>query len=54
VDPLAKFFITKLELLGLLDIMPTKLSPTWRNIRKGEALVAKWIYLFMILEDLLE
>jgi hypothetical protein len=41
VDPLEDFFITKLELIGLLDIMHAKISPTSRNMRMNEAVWLK-------------
>jgi len=41
VDPLTEFLIAKLEIIGLLDISPVKLSPTWRNMRIWKAHVRK-------------
>jgi hypothetical protein len=38
----------------LLDIKPRKLLPTWRNMRTGEARVAKQIDCFLIAEALME
>jgi hypothetical protein len=40
--------------LGLLDITPIKLSPTWRNKRIGEDYIAKRLDHFLISENLVE
>jgi hypothetical protein len=48
VDHLSNFFINKLEFVRMLDIIPTKLSPTWRNMRMGDVKVAKRINHFLI------
>jgi hypothetical protein len=37
VDCLSCYFIKKLEELGLLDVEPAKLTPTWRNRISREA-----------------
>jgi hypothetical protein len=39
-DPLSDYFTHFLE-HGLLDLEPAKLQPTWRNLRVGDARVAK-------------
>jgi hypothetical protein len=54
MDTLAEFFITKLEIVVLLDIHLAKLTPTWRNMRTGEAQVAKRLDLFLISDSFLE
>eukprot|EP01018_Ginkgo_biloba_P006122 Gb_38546 [translate_table: standard] len=32
-NPLSSYFLKKLEVVGLVDVEPTKLSPTWRTLR---------------------
>jgi len=51
-DPLANFFIQAFARKDLLDIIPTKLSPTWRNKRAGEQRVAKRLDRFLVAEVL--
>jgi hypothetical protein len=41
LDPLVDYFTHFLESFGLLDVESVKLQPTWRNMRVGEARVAK-------------
>jgi hypothetical protein len=53
LDPLSRYFITKLEETGLLDIEPTKLSPTWSDKRVGDAIIAKRLEFFLIYEAFL-
>jgi hypothetical protein len=43
-----------LEETGLLDIEPSKLSPTWSNKRVGEARIAKRLNKFLIYEAFLD
>jgi hypothetical protein len=50
LDPLSRYFIRKLEETCLLDIEPSKLSPTWSNKRVGEARIAKRLDMFLILK----
>jgi hypothetical protein len=40
--------------VGLLDIEPSKLTPTWTNHKIGEARIAKNLDRFLVLEDFLE
>jgi hypothetical protein len=40
--------------MGLLDIAPTKICPTWRNKRMGEDYIAKRLDRFLILGNLVE
>ena len=51
VDCLLNFLIRNLKQVGLLDIEPTKLTPTSTNWRIGEARIAKWLDGFLVLED---
>lgn len=37
-----------------MDLASSKLFPTWGNGRSGEESVAKWLYLFLILEGLMD
>ena len=53
-DSLARFFVHKLMMQGLLDIEPVKLKPTWRNKRCGNARVAKRIDRFLVAERLVD
>jgi hypothetical protein len=48
VDYLLGYFLKKIEEVGMLDIEPTKLSPTWRNKRTSEAHIAKRLDWFLI------
>jgi hypothetical protein len=41
IDCLQGYFLRKLEEVGLLDIEPTKLSPTWRNKRTKDDRITK-------------
>jgi hypothetical protein len=54
MDCLSGYFIRKLEVVGLLDIEPTKLTPTWRNKRIGEDKIAKRLDHFLISEGFLD
>jgi hypothetical protein len=54
MDPLADFFIHWLEEERLFDIQPTKFAPTWRNMRTGEARVAKRLDRFLLSEEFLQ
>eukprot|EP01018_Ginkgo_biloba_P004890 Gb_27684 [translate_table: standard] len=47
-DPLSGYFLKKLEVVGLLDVEPAKLSPTWRNMRVGVDNIAKRLDRFLI------
>ena len=41
LDNLSELFIGNLEQVRLLDIEPSKLTPTWTNIRTREAPIEK-------------
>jgi hypothetical protein len=43
-----------MEEVGMLDIEPAKLSPTWMKKRIFEALIANKLYQFIIYEGFLE
>jgi endonuclease/exonuclease/phosphatase family metal-dependent hydrolase len=49
-DSQAGFFSHLLASNGLIDVAPLKMLPTWRNMRVGEARVAKRIDRFLISE----
>jgi len=51
-DPLANFFIQSFASKNLLDIVPSKVSPTWRNRRVGDQRVAKRLDRFLVSESL--
>jgi exonuclease III len=51
-DPLSSFFSHLLTSNGFIDIEPTKLLPTWRNLRTGDTQVAKILDRFLITEAL--
>jgi hypothetical protein len=51
-DNQAGFFSHLLSSNGLIDIAPLKLLPTWRNMRVGEARIAKRLDRFLISEPL--
>jgi hypothetical protein len=51
---LLRYFIRNLEEEGMLDIEPTKITPTWRNKRTWKDKIAKRIILFLILEGFLD
>jgi hypothetical protein len=48
MDCLLGYFIIKLEFVGLLDIEPTKLTPTRRNKRTWEEKITKRLDHFLI------
>ena len=54
VDELSDFFHHRLSQVGVTDVSPIKLTPTWRNQRTGEDYVAKRLDRFLIAENLLE
>eukprot|EP01018_Ginkgo_biloba_P034237 Gb_24170 [translate_table: standard] len=54
VDPLSNFFIKSLEEVGLYDIEPVKLRPTWSNKRVGEERMTKRIDRFLMSESILD
>ena len=47
-DYLLRYFIRNMEVAGLLDIELEKLTPTWRNKRIGEEIIAKRLDFFLI------
>eukprot|EP01018_Ginkgo_biloba_P023075 Gb_32325 [translate_table: standard] len=51
-NPLSNYFLKKLEVVDLLDVEPMKLSPTWRNLRVGEASIAKRLDKILIVKSL--
>jgi hypothetical protein len=53
-DCLLRLFLKKLEEVGLLDVEPTKLTPTWTNRRIGEAHIAKRLDRFWISKSILK
>lgn len=53
-DSLSSYFINKLEKVGLLDIKPTKLTPTWINKRIGYACIAKILDHFTLSKSFLK
>lgn len=52
LDPLADFFLNKIQMGRLIDLDILKEKPTWRNRRVGEARVAKRLDRFLIKEDM--
>lgn len=52
-DPLAEFFNSELGNSHLINIQTTKLLPTWRNRRTGNAALARRLDRFLIKQDLL-
>jgi len=53
-DPHEGFFANLFEVQHLVDLKPPKLTLTWRNDKKGEARVLKWLNRFLIYEALLD
>ena len=53
-DPLADFFRDFMDEVGVVDICPDPLSPTWRNNRIVSEGVAKRLDRFLITEQLVE
>lgn len=52
-NPLAYFLNVLLTKAGIVDIVPNKLMPTWRNGRASDHRVAKHLDNFMVVESLL-
>jgi exonuclease III len=52
-DPLADYFSNILITMGLVDVQPTQLAPTWRNGRVGLAGISKRLDRFLIDENIL-
>jgi hypothetical protein len=40
-DPLADYFTSLIQSSGLVDIIPSKMAPTWRNGREGTSGISK-------------
>jgi hypothetical protein len=53
IDPLASFFNHIINEVGLVDISPTSLKPTWRNGKCGNFIISKRIDRFLVDENLL-
>lgn len=53
VDELSDFFRHRLSQVGVTDVPPIKMTPTWRNRRMGEDFIAKRLDLFLIVDPLL-
>jgi hypothetical protein len=53
IDPLSDFFTSLLHTSGLVDVQPSKLTPTWRNGRTGADGIAKRLDRFLLDESLL-
>jgi hypothetical protein len=47
-DQQGGFFQSFLEKLHLVDLEPTKITPTWRNLRTGNEAVAKRLDIFLV------
>jgi exonuclease III len=52
LDPQDSFFSHLLATNGLIDIVPTKLIPTWRNLRTEKSHVAKKLDRFLVTETI--
>ena len=52
VDSLTYFFIQSLKEIGLLDVEPIKLRPTWSNKQVSVDRIAKRLDVFLIFEGL--
>jgi len=53
-DPFTVYFTHYLDNLGLLDLLPVKLQPTWRNLRTSDSRVAKHLDRFLLSEDMVD
>jgi hypothetical protein len=53
IDPLSDFFTSLIHSSGLVDVQPTKLTPTWRNGRAGSAGIEKRLDRFLLDDSLL-
>jgi hypothetical protein len=47
-DPLSDYFSNMLQDVGLVDLPPTHLSPTWHNGRTGEVGISKRLDRFLL------
>ena len=54
VDNLSDFFIRKMEVAGLVDIVPTILLPTWTNRRVGRENICKGLYRLLLSTDFMD
>lgn len=54
VDELSNFSCQNLSWVGVTDVPPIKLTPTWQNHRMGESYVNKRMDQFLIADSLLE
>lgn len=53
-DALRNFFSSLFQSEGLVDVIPCKLEPTWRNKRRGDAAISKCLDRFLVSENLME
>ena len=51
IDPLADYFLNMMLDGSLFDPSLTKITPTWRNNRVGEARIAKRLYQFLLSDE---
>jgi len=51
---LVDYFIQMFEDLGLCDLEPISLIPTWRNFRKGKDGISTRVYIFLVAEKIME
>jgi hypothetical protein len=54
LDPLTDYFSHYFDTLGLLDLYPVKLQPTWQNLRTGDARIAKRLDRFLLTEEMVD
>jgi hypothetical protein len=47
-NPLENFLLNKIEEVGLVDLEPIKLVPTWRNMRMGLARVEQILDVILV------
>ena len=52
LDPFSNFFMDVVDQRGLIDVVPLKLNPTWRNRRCGEEHIAKRMDKFLVTKHL--
>jgi hypothetical protein len=54
IDPMADFFSNLLQSIGLIDLHPSVMSPTWWNGRSGSLGISKRLDHFLLASNLLE
>ena len=53
-DALAPFFNALFEQKRLIDLLPNRIEPTWRNRRVGQQAISKRLDIFLLSKELMQ